>query len=477
MQIVSFFLSKIKSFVVDTISHKSGNGKEMQYKIAFISDRLVEFQDFLKRNLNGEYRMDLYEHIEAIRKSIQMIYYDLFIIDLKDEWLTVPPWLLEQANHQYYFQFIFISDFPLPQTLNKKLGEKIYQVMSFGDAKISLSDVFREVQKVVEKRQYRDFKLPSRVRWRPDRLVGNHEEIKRVNEFVEIISKASYTPCLIRGETGTGKDLVSYIIHSNGVKQHGPFIIKNCEFATANELMADIFGRLDEESGSGNSKKGLIEQAAGGTLVLKNIERLPAEVQHKLLLYLDSHIIKPVGSEKPKRVDARIIAQTRFDLEKFVKNGSFNPELYFHLKSFEIYLPPLRERRRDIPLLVRYFIQYFSFQYAKKIPAISPMAMNVLKDYYWPGNVEELREVIEHAILTQSGPEINLKNLPDYFNDSRNIPEDVDLLGNCSLKEIERVHIERVLAKMKGNKSKAADFLQISRTTLREKLKNYGLDK
>lgn len=103
--------------------------------------------------------------------------------------------------------------------------------------------------------------------------------------------------------------------------------------------------------------------------------------------------------------------------------------------------------------------------------------MNVLKDYYWPGNVEELREVIEHAILTQSGPEINLKNLPDYFNDSRNIPEDVDLLGNCSLKEIERVHIERVLAKMKGNKSKAADFLQISRTTLREKLKNYGLDK
>lgn len=110
----------------------------------------------------------------------------------------------------------------------------------------------------------------------------------------------------------------------------------------------------------------MIEQAAGGTLVLKNIERLPAEVQHKLLLYLDSHIIKPVGSEKPKRVDARIIAQTRFDLEKFVKNGSFNPELYFHLKSFEIYLPPLRERRRDIPLLVRYFIQYFSFQYAKK---------------------------------------------------------------------------------------------------------------
>ncbi len=449
----------------------------MQLKIAFVSDRLVEFQSFLKKTMHGEYRMDLYEHIEAIRKSIQMIYYDLFIIDLQEEWLTLPPWLNEQCNHEYFFQVIFISDHPLPKSLNKKIGDKIFQVLGFSNAKISLSEVFQQALTALEKRQYRDFKLSSTVRWRPDRLLGNDENIKRVNEFVEIISKTSFTPCLIRGESGTGKDLVSYIIHSENTRQAGPFIVKDCEYATTNELLADIFGVISENGSLGQARKGLIEQAAGGTLVLKNIERLPAEVQHKLLLYLDSHIIKPLGGEKPIRVDARIIAQTRFDLEKFVQSGSFNPELYFHLKSFEIYLPPLRERRRDIGLLVRYFMQYFSFLYAKKLPKISPMALNVLKDYYWPGNVRELKEVLEYTILTNPGDEIHLKNLPEYLSHSNNIPDDVDLLGNCSLKEIERVHIERVLSKTKGNKSKAADFLQISRTTLREKLKSYGLDK
>ncbi|MHB2150854.1 sigma-54-dependent transcriptional regulator [Calditrichota bacterium LG25] len=449
----------------------------MQIKIAFISDRLVEFQPFLKKTLHGEYRLDLYEHIEAIRKSIQMIYYDLFIIDLKEEWLTVPGWLLEQANHQYFYQVVFITDHPLPATLKKKMGDKIYQVLDFSNARISLSEVFKDALTAMEKRQYRDFKLPPTVRWRPDRLIGNDENIKRVNEFVEIISRTSFTPCLIRGESGTGKDLVSYIIHSENEKQQNPFIVKDCEFATTNELLSDIFGLISDNGRLNPAKKGLIEQAAGGTLVLKNIERLPAEVQNKLLLYLDSHIIKPIGGEKPIRVDTRIIAQTRFDLETFVQNGSFNPELYFHLKSFEIYLPPLRERRRDISLLVRYFLQHFSFLYAKPMPKISPMALNLLKDYYWPGNVQELREVIEFSVLSNPTSEIHLKNLPEYLSNSKNIPDDVDLLGNCSLKEIERVHIERVLARTKGNKSKAADFLQISRTTLREKLKTYGLDK
>ncbi len=449
----------------------------MQYKIAFISDRLVEFQPFLKKTMHGDYRLDLYEHIEAIRKSIQMIYYDLFIIDLDYEWLTVPGWLQEQANHQYYFQLIFISDFPLPQSLNKKFGDKIYQVLGFSEAKIALHEVFQNVLNLMENHQYRDFKLSPGIRWRPDRLIGNDENIKRVNEYVEIISRSAFTSCLIRGESGTGKDLVSYLIHSGNTKEQGLFIIKNCEYATSNELMADMFGVMSTNVHSGQPRKGLIEQAAGGTLVLKNIERLSADVQHKLLLYLDSHIIKPLGSEKPKRVDTRIVAQTRFNLEQFVKNGSFNPELFFHLKSFEIYLPPLRERRRDIALLVRYFSQYFSFQYAKKVPNISPMALNMLKDYYWPGNVHELREAMEYAILKNTTNEITLKSLPEYLSNSKNIPEDVDLLGNCSLKEIERIHIERVLDRTRGNKSKAADFLQISRTTLREKLKNYGIDK
>ncbi len=447
----------------------------MQHKIAFISDRLVEFHSFLKAAHNGEYRLDLYEHMEAISKSIQMIYYDMFIIDISEEWLAIPFWLLEQANHQYFYQVIIISDHGLPESLRRILGKRLFRVIDQNVAKENLSEIFQQARKIIDEHHYKSPHTYTYERWNQDGLIGKDEAIKRVNEFIQIISKAHYTPCLIRGETGTGKNLVSYLIHSSRERTEGPFIVKNCEYATTNELLADLFGVIGENSVHGAPRKGLIEQAAGGTLVLKNIERLPTEVQHKLLIYLDSHIFKPVGAEKPIRVDTRIIAQTRFELEKFVRNGSFNTELYFHLKSFEKYLPPLRERRRDIGILTKYFIQYFSFQYAKKIDKISPMALNILKDYYWPGNVKELRELLERSVLICENKEITIKDLPAHLSSSDNIPEDLELLGNCSLKEIERVHIERVLARTKGNKSKAAEILQISRTTLREKIKNYGL--
>ncbi len=447
----------------------------MQYKIAFVSDRLVEFHSFLKSTNNGEFRIDLYDHLEAIRKSIQMIYYDLFILDIHEEWFTIPFWMYEQANHKYHYQIILIADHPLPDSIRRLFGNHIFKIIDFETAKERLAEIFEEAKSALEKHNFPIFKPPHYIRWRPDRLVGKDESIRRANEFIEIISKTRSTPCLIQGEKGTGKNLVSYLIHSSGQATTGPFITKNCEFATTNELLADIFGVADSRTAFGAPRKGLLEQANGGTLVLKNIEHLPLEVQHKLLLYLDSHIIKPVGAERPIPVETRIIAHTRFNLENFVRNGRFNSELYFHLKSFEIYLPPLRDRRRDIELLVKYFIQHFSFQFAKKPKKISPMALNILKDYYWPGNVQELRELLERSVLISKNSELSVKDLPGYLSNSGELPDDVDLLGNCALKEIERVHIERVLARTKGNKSKAAEILQISRTTLREKIKSYGL--
>ncbi len=448
----------------------------MQHKIAFISDRLVEFHTFLKSAHNHEFRLDLFEHLEAVRKSIHSIFYDLFILDIDKEWLALPSWLREQATHQYFYQVIIITDLPLPQTIKHILGERLFEIVPVATAQEHLNDIVQKARKNIENHQF-DSKVHSgHVKWLQDGLIGENESIRRANEFIKIISKAPATPCLIRGENGTGKNYASYLIHAGKEHIEGPFIIKNCEYATTNELLTDLFGVEEENPAFGPKRKGLLEQAANGTLVLKNIERMPLEVQHQLLIYLDSHTFKPVGGEIPIQVDTRIIAQTRFDLDKFVRNGHFNPELYFHLKSFEIYLPPLRERRGDIELLTKYFIQYFGFMYAKKIHKITPMAMNILKDYYWPGNVNQLKELIERSVLLSENAEIGIKNLPTYLNNSTAIPEDMELLGNCSLKEIERVHIERVLSRTKGNKSRAADILQISRTTLREKIKSYGLD-
>ncbi|RLD13825.1 hypothetical protein DRI50_06435 [candidate division KSB1 bacterium] len=449
----------------------------MQQKIAFISDRLVEFHTFLKSAHNNEFRLDLFEHLEAIRKSIQNTYYDLFIIDIDEEWYAIPLWLREQATHQYFYQVIIISNHALPKTLKSILGERLFQIINLKTAKENLNEIVSQARKNIENHQFNPAQqMLNTEYWIHDGLVGKNESIVRANEFIQIVSKAPTTPCLIRGENGTGKNYASYLIHSGREHNEGPFIIKNCEYSTTNELLADLFGVEEENSAFGPKRKGLLEQAANGTLVLKNIERMPLDVQHRLLIYLDGHTFKPLGGEIPIQVDTRIIAQTRFDLDKFVRNGVFNAELYFHLKSFEIYLPPLRDRRSDIELLTKYFAQYFGFWYAKKINKISPMAMNILKDYYWPGNVSQLKELIERSVLISENGEIGIKNLPTYLNNSTAIPEDMELLGNCSLKEIERVHIERVLARTNGNKSRAADILQISRTTLREKIKSYGID-
>lgn len=448
----------------------------MQHKIAFISDRLVEFHSFLKSAHNNEFRLDLFEHLEAIKKFIQDVFYDLFIIDIDEEWYAVPFWILEQAHHKYLFQVIIISDYPLPTRLKNVLGGRLFQVLDSKTAKESLPEVVQRARKLLETHSYTPQSHKLGDIWAQEGLIGESEAIRRANEFIKLISKASTTPCLLRGETGTGKTFASYLIHSDKEQVEGAFIVKNCENVTTNEMLKDLFGVEGESSVYGPPRKGLIEQADNGTLVLKNIERLPLAVQHHLLIYLDGHVFKPLGGETPIQVNTRIIAQTRYDLDKFVRNGNFNPELYYHLKSFEIYLPPLRERRNDIELLVKYFMQYFGFLYAKKITKISPMAMNILKDYYWPGNVNELKELMERSVLLSESGEIGVKHLPPYLNNSTSIPEDIELLGNCSLKEIERVHIERVLARTNGNKSRAADILQISRTTLREKIKSYGFD-
>lgn len=448
----------------------------MQHKIAFISDRLVEFHSFLKSAHNNEFRLDLFEHLEAIRKAIHNTYYDLFIIDVDQEWYAVPFWLREQATHQYFYQVIIVSDFSLPQIIKNMLGDRLFQVVNIRTAKEDLNDIVLKARKNIENHQFNPVRQTLAGKWIRDGLIGENESIMRANEFINVISKAASTPCMIRGENGTGKNYASYLIHSGKEHSEGPFIVKNCEYSTTNELLTELFGVEKENPAFGPKRKGLLEQAANGTLVLKNIERMPLEVQHQLLIYLDGHTFKPVGGEIPIQVDTRIIAQTRFDLDKFVRNGDFNAELYFHLKSFEIYLPPLRDRRGDIGLLTKYFAQYFGFLFAKKITKISPMAMNILKDYYWPGNVNQLKELIERSVLLSENGEIGIKNLPSYLNDSNAIPEDMELLGNCSLKEIERVHIERVLSRTNGNKSRAAEILQISRTTLREKIKSYGLN-
>ena len=253
-------------------------------------------------------------------------------------------------------------------------------------------------------------------------------------------------------------------------------MIKNCEGATTNELLGDLFGVEGETELYGPKRKGLLEKFNNGTVVIKSIEKMPLDVQNKLLLYLEGHVFTPLGSNRIIESNARIIGITQHNLEWFVRHQNFNSGLYYRLKAFEMHLPPLRERREDIEHLANYYLQYYNNQLGKEISSISPVAMQIMNEYNWPGNIKEIKNIIERAAIICTSSQILAEDLPDNLQNENGNRHNSEFLGNCSLKELERIHIHHVLLRTNGNKSRAAEILDISRTTLREKMRVYEIE-
>jgi len=448
----------------------------MLIKTLFISDRLAEFHSFIRNNGAVSAGMDLLTHIEANRRHQFQTYYDLFILDLHDPWLAIPPWMREQAQQHYFHQYLFISDTALSPQLEGLLGRRIYKVIPFKTAKESLPQIVRELSARMEEHRYHSAE-PIAANGNPFGLLGNHPSIRRINEFINLVSKARFAPCLISGETGTGKNLCARLIHQANDLHDDLFFVKECENATTFSLVGDLFGVQEHSDVYGPKRKGLLELYRGGTLVLNNVEKLPPEVQDKLLFYLEDRVIKPIGGTTPVKSNVRIIGITQHNLEWFVKKQNFNSDLFYHLNAFEIALPPLRDRQEDVLLLSHYFRQYYNYLFGKNILKFNPQAEQLLKEYKWPGNVRELKDTIERAIFIANAQEITSQEIPEFLkNTSASSSPVEDIIGNCSMREMEKLHIGRVLTYTSGNKSRAANILEISRTTLREKIRQYGLE-
>ena len=447
----------------------------MLKKIVFISDRLHEFQTFFKTRNSYEPEIDLLNHSEAIRRSIFRDYYELFIVDLEEQWLAIPQWIREQAQQLYFHQFIFISNKAVNPVLPALLGRRFFKLIDFKTAADDLNSVVDEAKQYFEEHQY-SFEQTQFLTEAPfEGLLGSQPSIKRINDFIKLVSRARYAPCLISGEEGSGKELCAGLIHRANDLHDDLLFVKKCEKATTNDLLGDLFG-VDDDSGIyGPVRKGLIEMYAGGTIILKDIEKTPPEVQEKLLLYLEEKAFRPLGANRIIEANTRIIAMCEHNLEWFVKYKNFNSDLYFHLNAFEISLPPLRERGDDVLLLASYYLQSACQLTGKTIRGISMPAQRLLKKYFWPGNIKELKNLIEETVIKCKANEIGVQDLPLYLNNGKTSSPGGIHLGNCSLKEMERIHIEQVLVNTEGNKSKAATLLQISRTTLREKIKQYEL--
>ncbi len=305
-----------------------------------------------------------------------------------------------------------------------------------------------------------------------EKLPGESTEINQVNKFIDFLTRAPLTPCLLRGEAGTEKMETALMIHEKSDDTDGEIRVVNCLHHAVDELEGLIFGKSD----GGSSELGELYAARNGTLVIENVERLPENAQYRLHAFLDSHQLALGGDSREVELRVRVIFSTCYDIDNFVEHGGFSRELYFRLKAFELSLPPLRQRRSDLLLLIKYFVDHYSAMYGKQIDKIAPELEQELLQYDWPGNMEELRLVIQRMVLLNRDNTLKSRILQSREQREDNRDYETDFLGNCSLKDIERLHIERALVRTRGNKSRAAEILSISRTTLREKMKLFNLD-
>jgi len=338
-----------------------------------------------------------------------------------------------------------------------------------------LDEVRRVVKKALEKRALKVENKSLREKLAGIsgvKIITEDTEMRKVLSVAKQIAQSEVS-VLITGESGTGKELMARFIHENSPRAMAPFMGINCGVFTEELLSNELFGHEKGSfTGADHRKKGLIESTAGGTLFLDEITEMPPGMQVKLLRTLQEREIMPIGSTEPVKIDIRFVAATNRDILKMVNDGRFRQDLYFRINVMNIYLPPLAKRRQDIPLLTHYFINKYNSRTDKKVTSVSPEALQQLMAYDFPGNVRELENIIERAIVLARGETIEVEHLPEmavhtFRANKGSIP---------SLDEQERSYIEWVLDQTDGNKTKAADILGIDRVSLWRKLKKFAID-
>jgi DNA-binding NtrC family response regulator len=305
-------------------------------------------------------------------------------------------------------------------------------------------------------------------------IVGESEGMRTVYDLIERVAEVDVN-VLICGESGTGKELVARAIHRRSRRKERPLIIVNCAAIPEGLLETELFGHEKGAfTGASSKRMGKFELADGGTIFLDEVGDMSMPLQAKILRVLQSKEFERVGGTRTIKVDVRVISATNKDLKKMVERGEFRKDLYYRLNVVQIDIPPLRNRKEDIPLLVDHFIRNFSEQMGKEIKGISPRAMEFLLSYNWPGNVRELEHVIQRAIVLEKGDTITDASLPPEIREAKE-PHSLSELIKGSLGEMEARAIKAALESAGGNRSVAAKILGVSRKTLFNKMRKYGI--
>ncbi|MDP8236021.1 MAG: sigma-54 dependent transcriptional regulator [Candidatus Erginobacter occultus] len=339
-------------------------------------------------------------------------------------------------------------------------------------------DILNLAEKILKEHRLRKelagIKLRLGKEGRSFMVVGKSKEMRRAMDLVESTSGLDVT-VLILGETGTGKDLLARVIHENSPRAEGPFVITDCAVLREQLIASDLFGHQKGAfTGASELRKGKFERADGGTIFLNEIGTLPGEAQAKLLRVLEAGEIERVGGNCPIPVDVRIIAATNRNLESAVEEGSFRRDLFHRINVVTLYLPPLRDRLEDIPILSEHFLAQAAKKLGKKGLRIDEEVYRIFFSYPWPGNIRELENTIERAAITARGEKITSDNLPPLLLKGTEKGEEPGLKSR-RLDENEADLIRRALKESEGNISRAAEILGIARGTLYSKMKKHGI--
>jgi two-component system response regulator AtoC len=371
---------------------------------------------------------------------------------------------------------ILITAFGSIETAIEAIREGAYDYISkpfkLDEIKFTIQRALEQRRLIQENKYYRQELLDK---YQFKNVIGRTSQMFQVYKTIAKVADTKST-VLLCGERGTGKELIARSIHYNSQRSTRPFIPVDCASLVETLIESELFGHVRGAfTGASSAKRGLFEEADQGTLFLDEVGNLGLSMQSKLLRFLQEYEIKRVGGTESIKVDVRVIAATNQPLEPLVKSGKFREDLFDRLNVVTITLPPLRERKEDIPLLANHFLQKFSEENHKNISHISPEALGILTQYSWPGNVRELEHTIERAVIFSIHPIILPEDLPTKMFEEIKGPEILIPEKQLSLKELEKRYILKVLQETGGNKKKASEILGIDRATLYRILEKEGV--
>lgn len=416
------------------------------------------------------YRVEVAEDAYEALKKLQENNFDIVLVDIKMPEMDGIELQKRIKEIDKNIITIIVTAYATVETAIQAMKDGAFDYIT---KPVDPDELSRLIKKAIEQRRLITENIMLRGKIEElqslDEIIGESPAMKKVMEMVNTVAETDST-VMIRGESGTGKELIARAIHAKSRRRYFPIVTINCGAYPEGLLESELFGHEKGAfTGALYQRKGKLEMANKGTLFLDEVGNISLKMQMDLLRVLETKKFTRLGGEKVIEVDFRVISATNRDLEQAVKEGSFREDLYYRLNVFTIFLPPLRERRSDIPLLTHYFIKKFSLSMNKDVREISKEALNLLMDYDWPGNVRELRNVIERAMVNVKGTKIEVDDL--YFSISSPYPKP----EGETLEDVEKAHIKKILNKTGWNITKAAEILNIDRVTLYNKIEKYKL--